>query len=693
MSSDSHEFKRLIEEVKARLPVESLVRSWGKEPVQRSNRLWACCPLHEEDTPSFAIGPDPGLWYCFGACSTGGDVLQLLELRLGGNFMDALQAAAEMVGMEQDLEALRRKRRGGGRENGDHDPGLALLDKAKSFYADALKGSEGRAAREYLQERGFDSAVIESFGLGFAPRGSQIARRLQAKGERDVELGERVGLIRRREDGSAYDFFYDRLMIPIRDDRGRTVGFGARLLPGAEGPKYVNTSETDWFKKGAVIYAYDSALAHARKQQRMILVEGYTDVMALHAAGLRETVAVLGTATTEAHARLVKRTGARTVILLFDGDEAGRKAAAKALLGLLPLDIELKVVRIDGGQDPADVVARGGAAAMEAQLENAMPWDAFMVEGLRDTRGRARVAELKVLFGLLEVLPSATLADEALRLASQELQIDYKALRDDYENHRRGKPGTTTGGSGTGRTGTGGRGTRGRHRSADVGGAEGSPDHELFALLADLFAAVLVEVDLFPAVRRCLDAHLPATGRAIFDAMSALWDADEDPTPSAVLSQLGEDPARQKVLPLVERARGAESPQEIVDRALEKIDELVRGRCSERVMNAIRAVEDRSAAGDAEAASKLPELLALLQEVRRGGALPEPAALDGLLGPFEQEEPGTDEPDPHDGPDGPYGEAAPAADHEAVHDDLPPDLDHFQADDSRGDGSDRTSAA
>ena len=183
MSSDSHEFKRLIEEVKARLPVESLVRSWGKEPVQRSNRLWACCPLHDEDTPSFAIGPDPGLWYCFGACSTGGDVLQLIQSRLGGSFMDSLQAAAEMVGMEQDLEALRRKRRGKDEGNSDRDPGLALLKRAESFYAEALKGSEGRAAREYLQERGFDSAVIESFGLGFAPRGSQVARRLQAKGE------------------------------------------------------------------------------------------------------------------------------------------------------------------------------------------------------------------------------------------------------------------------------------------------------------------------------------------------------------------------------------------------------------------------------------------------------------------------------------------------------------------------------
>ena len=490
-----------------------------------------------------------------------------------------------------------------------------------------------------------------------------------------------MGLIKRRDDGSAYDFFYDRLMIPIRDDRGRTVGFGARLLPGAEGPKYVNTSETDWFKKGAVIYAYDSALAHARKQQRMILVEGYTDVMALHAAGLRETVAVLGTATTEAHARLVKRTGARTAILLFDGDEAGRKAAAKALLGLLPLDIELRVVRIDGGQDPADVVARGGAAAMEAQLENAMPWDAFMVEGLRDTRGRARLAELKVLFGLLEVLPSATLADEALRLASHELQIDYRALRDDYEDHRRGRSRTSIGGGGTG-----GRG-RGRDDAAESGG--GPPaDPELFALLGDLFAAVLVEVDLFPAVRRCLDAHLPATGRAIFDAMSTLWDADEDPTPSAVMSQLGEDPSRQKVMTLVERARGAESPQEIVDRALAKIDELVRARCSSRVMNAIRIVEGRSAAGDTEAAALLPELLGLLQQIRRGGALPEPTELEALLGPLELEDPGLDDGEPAlVGGDGSYDEdrsyddAAPEPEHETI----PPDPE--------GDDPNRTSAA
>ena len=194
----------------------------------------------------------------------------------------------------------------------------------------------------------------------------RVARRLQAK-EQDLELGERVELIKRRDDGSAYDFFYDRLMIPIRDDRGRTVGFGARLLPGAEkavrqplrrtGSRRARSSTrttAPWLTRAT---AHDPGGGLHRR-------DGPARGGQFGDGGRPGTA-------TEAHARLVKRTGARPAILLFDGDEAGRKAAAKTLLGLLPLDIELRVVRIDGGQDPADVVA--GAPLMEAQLENTCP--------------------------------------------------------------------------------------------------------------------------------------------------------------------------------------------------------------------------------------------------------------------------------------------------------------------------------
>jgi DNA primase len=648
MSSDSHEFKRFVEEVKSRLPVESLVREWGKEPVHRSNRLWACCPLHEEDTPSFTIGPDPGLWYCFGACSTGGDVLDLIQKRLGLSFMEALEDAATRVG----LEVPRRKGQGPGAGDSSDEPALKLLRRAEDFYRKCLAGPEGRAAREYLQSRGFDQDTIDSFGLGFAPQGAPIARRLEAQGADAVRLGEAVGLVRRRDDGSAYDFFWNRLMVPIRDARGRTVGFGARLLPGADGPKYVNTPETDWFKKGSLIYGFDKALKHARTKKRLILVEGYTDVMALHAAGLRESVAVLGTSTTSQHARLVRKTGAQTGVLLFDGDEAGRKAAVKALLGLLPLELELKVVRIDGGEDPADVIARDGAAGMEAHLENAMGWSEFLLEGLRDMRGRERISGLEELFKLVSVLKHATMADEVLRQASSELDIRYEALRADYDRFARDQRGSG-GIGGAGRTGVRGSGRRDTAGGSTAGGnTEGgdSGDDEptssrsgverseqdraaLTKILADLLGAVLVDFEVFPGVRAALDEHLPAKSRAIFEAMCSLWDEDKDPTPSAVLSQLGDDPARQKVMSLAHRAMTAESPRSLVDQALKALDMILRKECLEHLTREIQELERRAEAGDETAEAALLDAVRLLAKVRAGGELPELCTAGPSSGP------------------------------------------------------------
>ncbi|MBL6721219.1 MAG: DNA primase [Planctomycetes bacterium] len=647
MSSDSHEFKRFVEEVKSRLPVESLVREWGKEPVHRSNRLWACCPLHEEDTPSFTIGPDPGLWYCFGACSTGGDVLDLIQKRLGISFMEALEDAATRVG----LEVPRRKGQGPGTGDSSDEPALKLLRRAEDFYRKCLAGPEGRAAREYLQSRGFDQDTIDSFGLGFAPQGAPIARRLEAQGADAVRLGEAVGLLRRREDGSAYDFFWNRLMVPIRDARGRTVGFGARLLPGADGPKYVNTPETTWFKKGSLIYGFDKALQHARTQKRLILVEGYTDVMALHAAGLRESVAVLGTSTTSQHARLVRKTGAQTGILLFDGDEAGRKAAVKALLGLLPLELELKVVRIDGGEDPADVIARDGAAGMEAHLENAMGWSEFLLGGLRKLRGRERVSGLAELFKLVSVLKHATMADEVLRQASSELDIRYEALRADYDRFARDQRGSGAMG-GARRTGGGDSGGGDFDGGSDGGGSDeegttsGPPGVErskrdraaMTNILADLLGAVLVDFEVFPGVRAALDRHLPASGRAIFEAMCSLWDEDKDPTPSAVLNQLGDDPARKKVMGLVSRAMTAESPRSLVDQALKALDKILRKECLKHLKLEIQELERRAAAGDETAEAGLVDALRLMAQVQAGGELPELCSATPSSGPPPSDE-------------------------------------------------------
>lgn len=587
MSPDP-DFKRALEEIKARLSPEALVREWGKEPVQRSNRLWATCPLHEESTPSFAIGPDPGLWYCFGSCSKGGDLFDLICARLGISFMEAVEFAAQRTGVELP------KRRGP--ENKQQEPGLALLARAEKVYGDTLKGSQGRAAREYLASRGFGENAIEAFGLGYAPprgaQGNPITALTKGSGGVPTELAEAVGLVRIGDrDGRAYDFFGHRLMIPIRDERGRTVGFGGRIMPGEEGPKYVNTPETPWFKKGRVIYAFDRALPHAQRKKQLILVEGYTDVMALHQGGFLHAAAVLGTATTEAHARLVRRSGAQQVHLLFDGDDAGRRAAHKALKGLLALDTEIFVVPLDQGQDPADILAAEGTEGMAARLEMGLPWLEFMLTGLQALAGQERVRQIPDLFEMVAALSNGLLQDEALKAIAESLEYPLDVLRTEYEGRRGGQ-------SRVGRAPV--QNSAGGHaspeRGPDGGAAPADPQqvkkHRL--ALATLFSAVLQDPGLFPRVRAALDRELPSTdpGRPLFQAMASLWDADSDPTVDLLLNELGEQPIRAKVAGLQQILKDEKDLSACIGDVLDYLDRTVVDKEILQVQGLIREQQD-----------------------------------------------------------------------------------------------------
>ena len=271
----------------------------------------------------------------------------------------------------------------------ENDPGLAALAFAEQVFREVTGRPEGREAREYLASRGFDQNVVEAFGLGWAPRSGQaLIDRARRAGIREDALVE-TGLARRSERGGGlYSFFRGRLMIPIRTERGTTVAFGGRVVGDADGPKYVNTGETTYFHKGRLIYALDRAIDAVRRGGHLVLVEGYTDVMAAHAAGSSRVGAVLGTATTESHAGLVRRAGARRISLVFDGDEAGRRAAWRGLEGLLHLDMTLEGRSpMPEGEDPADILmGSGGAEAFSARLETALPWFDFVVETVEAKR-------------------------------------------------------------------------------------------------------------------------------------------------------------------------------------------------------------------------------------------------------------------------------------------------------------------
>src|SRR6185436_16255735 len=233
-------------------------------------------------------------------------------------------------------------------------------------YRRALRGADAGAARAYLERRGLAEPVLEAFGIGWAGESGQVLVQAAQQEKKPLDWLREAGLVRSTDGGRHYDFFRGRVLIPIRARLGRVVGFGGRLLESAaageadastesRGPKYLNTPETPLFHKGRVIFGLDLAADTIRSTHQLLVVEGYTDVMAAHQAGWKNAVAVLGTATTDDHAALIRRSGARTVVLVFDGDEAGRKASLRGLVGLLKLPIELRVAVLPEGRDPGDL--------------------------------------------------------------------------------------------------------------------------------------------------------------------------------------------------------------------------------------------------------------------------------------------------------------------------------------------------
>ena len=416
--------KPTIEAVKLRNPIEDVVRERVPE-LRRAGALWqACCPFHEERTPSFKVDPRRGTWRCYGACQDGGDQLKFVERAYNVDFVEALKLLATRAGIALPEEPSGPKV--------DQDPLFDVLRRAETFYRGQLRRPHGAAALAYVRGRGLSDATIDAFGIGYAPSGgSALFDAATASGVAPRDLVE-LGLARIDDHGQPHDFFRGRVLFPVRDIKGRTVGFGARRLSDDEhaGPEYINTPQTPLFHKGRVIYALDMALDHVRRAGHLILVEGYTDVMAAHQVGLRTVAAVLGTATTEDHAALVRRSGARRVSLLFDGDDAGRRATLRALEGLLPLDATIDVVRLNGVKDPCDLLIAHGRAPLEEHLAHAVDWFQFLLEWVQGLEGEPRWKAIDQVLALLWRLPRAIPRDERVAQLARTLDVPLESVRE-----------------------------------------------------------------------------------------------------------------------------------------------------------------------------------------------------------------------------------------------------------------------
>ena len=310
-----------LDQLRTRVTLSSVIMRTTK--LQRAGREWkACCPFHDEKTPSFTVNDQKGFYHCFG-CGAHGDVIRWMTDQRGLTFMDAVKELAVTAGMEMPApdprEAQKAKRRAG-----LHD----AMGAAQEFFVRELAGPRGNAARDYLDKRGFSPATMREFGFGYAPDERQALA--TALGTLPPQLLVEGGLRIAIDGKDPYDRFRDRLMLPIHDVRGRVISFGGRILTPKEGaPKYLNSPETPLFDKGRTLYNIHRAGPAARKSDRIVVVEGYMDVIALANAGIAEGVAPLGTALTENQMTLLWRL-VEAPILCFDGDAAGQKEIGRA---------------------------------------------------------------------------------------------------------------------------------------------------------------------------------------------------------------------------------------------------------------------------------------------------------------------------------------------------------------------------
>ncbi len=382
------------------------------------------CPFHDERTPSFSVEPVEKVYYCFG-CQASGDVFTFVQETEGVDFKGALELLADRAGIELQLEredpeeAKRRARR---------ERLLELLSRTASYYERYLwESDEAAGAREYLEGRGLGADALHAFRVGYAPSAwDRVLLASRRGGFSEAELYE-TGLAQRsQERGSPYDRFRSRIMFPLADLRGRVLGFGARATGEGQRPKYLNTSDNDVYHKGRHLYGANLARAHAAKAGEVIVCEGYTDVIALHQAGFRNAVGLMGTALTDDQIGELGRM-APTVLLALDADSAGQEAMLKASRLAVRRKLELRVVELPAGADPAELVQRGGREAMSEVVSGSVPFVRFRVERVlsagdhSNAEGRDRmIEELRPVFA---TLPPSAMRMELTRLVSGRLAL------------------------------------------------------------------------------------------------------------------------------------------------------------------------------------------------------------------------------------------------------------------------------
>jgi len=424
--------QHFIDDLLTRIDIVEVIDSRVPLKKKGQNHM-ACCPFHSEKTPSFSVNQEKQFYHCFG-CGVSGSAISFLMEYENLNFVEAIEALAESAGVEVPREddgqpATKRV---------DYSPLYDALETASKFFQQQLR--QHPAAQGYFKQRGLSGETARDFLLGYAPEGwNNLEKHFGPK--YDEQLLLRAGLLSKNDKGKIYDKFRERIMFPILDRRGRVIAFGGRITGEGE-PKYLNSPESPVFHKGDTLYGLYEAKKSNTRLDSLLVVEGYMDCIALAQHGIKNVVATLGTATTREHLQQLFRTVKR-VIICFDGDEAGRKAAWRALEQALPIlrdDLEIDFLFLPDGEDPDSLLQKQGAAGFREILENAQALSAYLLDSLRKRHelgtleGRSRMTlEARKL---LQTLKPGLLREQLTQHIAELAALEPKHLLTETVNKR-----------------------------------------------------------------------------------------------------------------------------------------------------------------------------------------------------------------------------------------------------------------
>ena len=551
-----------VDAVRERAPIDEIIGAHVTLKPAGVGSLKGLCPFHDERTPSFHVRPQIGRWHCFG-CSEGGDVISFVQKTDGLAFAEAVEYLAQRSGIQLRYE----EGTGAPRKSEDPNRRHRLLEAnrvAADYYSEQLFGPDAGVGRTFLAQRSFDRASAETFGVGFAPTGwDNLYKHLRGRGFEDTELVA-AGLVSQGNRG-VYDRFRGRLIWPIRDVTGATIGFGARkLLDEDQGPKYLNTPETTLYKKSQVLYGLDLAKRDIAKLKQVVVVEGYTDVMAAHLSGVGTAVATCGTAFGSDHVRVVRRLVGDTsagagvqlaggtssggeIIFTFDGDAAGQKAAMRAFGEDQRFYAQTFVAVEPSGMDPCDLRLARGPDAVKALVTSRQPLFEFVIRTTLDSfdldTAEGRVGALRAAAPVVAGIRDRALRPEYARMLAGWLGMDAESVRRAVTNATAAAQPSSRSGSGRGEGGRAGQALP----DADDGGF-GRPDRS--DPVARLERQTLEVVLQYPAFvptefgELAADAFSVPAWRAVHEAIRA----------AGGVSQVGADAPAQWVPRVLEEA-------------------------------------------------------------------------------------------------------------------------------------------